>query len=278
MTRSDQERSMHGNSRTIGLVVGAGGPTGGPFIHAALREIELATGWVPSAARTIVGTSAGAFVAASIGASPLHTSAEQFAALSAMANARELPAGFHHRAASVVRRWAGALIAAIAPSARPFAEYRVPASPYHPGSMVVTVRRRRGGRVVHQLVDAEDPQAVVRASAAIPGLNKPVRVSGRDHVDGAVHSAANADVVPIDQHDCVIVIAPMVSASGGSIAGRFHRAQLRTELHPWLTQGKPALVIVPTATEHADRRDRDAFEAAGRSAVARLRPKPTPEI
>ena len=47
----------------VALVVGAGGPTGGPFIWAALNAIEERTGWVASSADQIVGTSAGAFVA-----------------------------------------------------------------------------------------------------------------------------------------------------------------------------------------------------------------------
>lgn len=255
---------------SIGLILGAGGPTGGPFIHAALEELERVSGWSRHAATTIVGTSAGAFVAASIQHTTGETTIAQFRELATLGNAAGLRPRLRHRLATVLRRAGGSVVAAIAPRDRPKAEYQVPSGPYHPGAEVVTVERGFGKRVRHALTDSPDPESAVRASSAIPGLNAPIYLSGKLHVDGAVHSAANADIVSPENHDGLVVIAPMIAATGGSLVGRFHRAQLRFELRRWIAHEKPAIVIMPSVDEHRVRRDRPSFEKAGREAVARL--------
>jgi NTE family protein len=255
---------------SIGLILGAGGPTGGPFIHAALEELERVSGWSGHTAKTIVGTSAGAFVAASLQHTNGETSLAHFRELARLENAAGLRPGLRHRLATVVRRVAGSAVAAVAPRGRPIAEYRVPSGPYHPGAEVVTVERFFGKRVRHSLIHSPDPESAIRASAAIPGLNAPIDLGGKLHVDGAVHSAANADTISPDDHDALVVIAPMITASGGSLVGRFHRAQLRFELRRWVAHGKPAIVIMPNLEEHRVRRDRPSFEQAGRRAVTRL--------
>ncbi|MEO6025656.1 MAG: patatin-like phospholipase family protein, partial [Candidatus Binatia bacterium] len=48
----------------IGLVLGAGGATGHAFHIGVLSALEEATGWDPRTADVIVGTSAGAVIAA----------------------------------------------------------------------------------------------------------------------------------------------------------------------------------------------------------------------
>lgn len=255
---------------SIGLILGAGGPTGGPFIHAALEELERVSGWSRHAATTIVGTSAGAFVAASLQHTSDETTIAQFRELATLGNVAGLRPRLRHRLATVVRRAGGSVVAAVAPRGRPKADYRVPTGPYHPGAEVITVERGFGKRVRHALIHSPDPQSAIRASAAIPGLNAPIDVSGKLHVDGAVHSAANADIVSPENHDGLVVIVPMISASGGSLVGRFHRAQLRVELRRWIAHDKPAIVIMPNVEEHRVRRDRPSFEQAGRQAVARL--------
>ena len=49
----------------------------------------------------------------------------------------------------------------------------------------------------------------VAASSAVPGLLAPVVIDGAEHVDGAVHSPTNADVVAGLGFDRVVVVAPM---------------------------------------------------------------------
>ncbi|MDW3179297.1 MAG: hypothetical protein R8J94_18015 [Acidimicrobiia bacterium] len=255
---------------SVGLVVGAGGPTGGPFIHAALGAIERLSGWTAPAAKTIVGTSAGAFVAASIDPAPQMTTSDHLSAFAQLDNGESYAMGTRHRFVARVRLAGGALLARVSPTARPVAEYTVPSSPYHRAASVVSVERRTARRVSHALHAIEDAEAAVRASAAIPGLNAPIEVDGALHVDGAVHSAANADLIDFDTHDAIIVIAPMVAGSGGSLVARSHRAQLRSELDPWVRSDKPAIIVTPNDVEHADRRDRQTFERAGAEAVRRL--------
>lgn len=261
---------MSPSGKRIGLVVGAGGPTGGPFMYAALDELQLLTSWDPSSAETIVGTSAGAFVAARLAPSTASTTDEQWEALIALANGESFGPRPLDRVVSGIRRGIGVLVAIFTPTRRHFAEYRVPPRPYHQGSLVVTVQRRPGRRVVHRLVGIDDAEAVVRASAAIPLANRPVEVDGSLHVDGAVHSAANADVLAIEDHDAIIVLAPMIGVTGGSVVTRFHRAQLRHQLRPWVRAGYPTLVVLPSESEHRDRRNVETFEPAGRSSVRRL--------
>lgn len=250
----------------VSLVVGAGGPTGGPFIWAALAEIEERTGWVAGSASEIIGTSAGAFVAATFDAQfePVPGSID---ALLRLANGDQFAASSATKVAAMLRRAAAFVLAKIAPMDREFAEYRTPPAPFHPGASAVTVLRG-GSRVQHRLSDAADPEAVVRASAAIPFMNRPVYVDGRPHVDGAVHSATNSDL--ISNPDVAVVIAPMIPATGGTIVGRFHRAQLRSELDRLRRRSIPTVVVMPSEAAHADRKNREPFVVEGTAAVARL--------
>ncbi len=253
----------------VALVVGAGGPTGGPFIWAALDALEARTGWTAAAASTIVGTSAGAFVAARIG-EPVEPSPGAVEQLVALRNGRAFQPTIQTRIAATVRSLGGRVVAAIAPMGRPRAEYLVPEGPVHRGASAVTVRRRTGARVQHRLHKSADPTAVVRASAAIPGVNQPIEVDGALHVDGAVHSANNVDLVDPATHPVLVVISPMVPQTGGSLVSRFHCAQLRRELSPWLQTGRTAVVVMPSPEAHAERRNRELYETEGRLAVERL--------
>ena len=254
---------------SVALVVGAGGPTGGPYIWSALHAIEERTGWTPEMASAVVGTSAGAFVAARIGRQK-PPSAQAVEQLLLLGNGQSLRPSATTLLAPRLRAVAGRVLAAVAPMSRPFAEYTVPQGPYHEAASAVTVQRRSGVRHQHQLTNATDSTAVVRASAAIPGLNKPVEVDGVYHVDGAVHSANNVDLLDPDEHPVVLVISPMIPATGGSLVSRFHRAQLRQELKPWMKTGRTAIVVMPTAEAHAERRDRERYEPEGAKSVDRL--------
>jgi NTE family protein len=48
----------------VGLVLGAGGVVGASWLIGALEALQDETGWEPSAAEVIVGTSAGSVVGA----------------------------------------------------------------------------------------------------------------------------------------------------------------------------------------------------------------------
>ncbi len=246
----------------VHLVVGAGGPTGGPFIHAVLDVLSDRLGWDPSTAHTIVGTSAGAFVAARIPPGQASLSADVVTALRGLAAGSRWRATPVDRTVVAIRHLAGRVLASIAPRKRDPALYDVPAGPHHPGALVVTVRRR-SKRSVHRLAERDDVTDIVRASAAIPFANAPISIRGVLHVDGAVHSPTNADVVDVAEGDVVVVIAPMVPASRGSLIARSHRSLLRLELAHAHAVGADSVVFAPPAADHERRRERGFFQAAG---------------
>lgn len=256
-------------SHGVALVVGAGGPTGGPFIWAALAALEDRTGWVASSADQIIGTSAGAFVAASFDgkADAVPGSVERLAMLS---NGESFAPSAVTKLAGALRTTASIPTAFLTPSNKPIAAYDVPTGPYHPGASVTAVTHRRGKRVEHTLATASDPEAVVRASAAIPGVNQPIDIGGVAHIDGAVHSANNVDLVT-GRPELLLVISPMIPLTGGTLVSRFHRAQLRVEISQVaLRHDIPAVVVMPSQAAHAKRRDREPFAREGAEAVARL--------
>lgn len=260
----------------IGLAVGAGGPTGGPFIDAALDVIVDRTGWLPGSAKRIVGTSAGAFVAART--KPLSETdirddehSKVAKSLASLGNLEEFSATAGTRLVRELRLLGGRAVALLAPSERDQALYDVPEPPYHPGASVVAVEHTWGTRHEYNLADnLNDAASMIRASAAIPFKNGPIEIAGRKHIDGAVHSANNVDLLDPEQCPLVVVISPMIPASGGSLVSKFHRSQLIEELRPWKTAGRDAIVIMPSEDEHANRRDRDFFREAGTRAAERL--------
>lgn len=263
---------MEIRDEAVGLAVGAGGPTGGPFIDAVLEVIESRTGWNRSNASRVVGTSAGAFVAARIRpAKTAIVAPEAVAALVSASNVSTMSVTMSTRVARGLRLVAGRALAALAPIGREQALYDVPGAPFHPGAHVVTVERRSGQRWCHNLENREAISTdLVRASAAIPFANGPIEIDGRFHVDGAVHSAANVDLLDPTETPVIVVIAPMVPATGGTLVGRFHRWQLFEELRPWSRRGRAAVVVMPSEQEHENRRDREFFRAAGTRAAERL--------
>ncbi len=255
----------------IALVLGAGGVPGGAYIRAAMAELEAITGWVPASATTVVGTSVGALNAARLplpDVAPMPTAA-QLASLGGLG--RRLPPPDSSVLTSVIARirLAGGQVAArLAPAGSHPQDYDVAQAPYHPGVMAVSVQRRGGRRRIARLVEATSPEAELYASAAVPGYVSPVVVDGEEHIDGAVWSSTNADLIGLDDHDGLVVIAPMAARSGGNLLARSHRAQLIAELRPWVASGKPLVVVSPTGEEQTLRPDHSAFAAA---AVRRVR-------
>ncbi len=218
----------------VGLVLGGGGVTGAAYQTAALMALELATGWKADSAEVVVGTSAGAFVAAMVRGGRLGLDS-----LVGDADTREEVAEairgriFTRRPGVRVGRWLrhGVLpglrnpgLTLLLASPAPFvtdgiarwvrAELGAVADgwPDAPTSIVAfDVETRR--RVAFGTVDAPDvPLAdAVAASAAIPLLFRPYEIDGRLYVDGGVVSGTHADLVlgsPVPL-DLVLVLAPM---------------------------------------------------------------------
>lgn len=233
--------------RRVGLVLGAGAFTGGAWLTGALAAIAAETGWDPASADLIVGTSAGAVIAAfcAAGVPPwfmvARSAGESFAGmpddspgadqavgavLRVDASAWPLWPGSPRLALETLRRprqvRLGARLAAWAPrgmlSTEPVkaAIRRRVASGWagHPALWIVATDLATGERVVFGRSGAPvaDLPDAVAASCAIPGVYRPVEIGGRLYVDGGAHSFSNLDVACGGGLDVVVCLNPQSSA------------------------------------------------------------------
>ena len=60
----------------------------------------------------------------------------------------------------------------------------------------------------------------VQASTALPGLYRPVRIGGRDYVDGGVKKTAHINLAIRHGADLVVCINPIVPIHNDAPAGR----------------------------------------------------------
>lgn len=254
------------------LVVGAGGPSGSRFIEAAITELASTTGFDIDRVDTIIGTSAGAFAAASANPTVRHNGSsppEAIDELRTLANGdvwRRRPVD---GSISLLRLLGGRLLALAAMTNRPPADYQTPGPPHHPGASVVSVAKPIGRRILHHLATVPSSNAAVRASAAVPFATGPVLIDGASHLDGAIHSPTNADLVPGGPDAVLVVVAPMIAVDGGTLLDRLHRSQLRTELSS--TGIDPASIVVIAPAIRRSRSDRLQHAAAdGANAVRSL--------
>lgn len=230
----------------VTLVLGAGGVTGGSF-HAGTLAALYDAGWDARSADLVIGTSAGAVAGAMLraGVSPLdlanrltgdRLTAEGQKLLAQVAPPQDppRPRGVKfppeqypdaRTLLSAMGRGASpnpfAVAAAAGPEGRVSNEYvqslfeaLAPNSwPAHP-LWIVGVRQRDGQRVVFGRT--ESPPAslgqAVAASAAVPGLYRPVEIGSDRYIDGGVHSVHNGDLADPAMCDVVLVLAPMASA------------------------------------------------------------------
>lgn len=252
----------------VGLVLGAGGTPGGYFIRAAMAAISERTQWQPAMCHSMVGTSVGALNAARINPHPIPTPADVVAAIGELASTLPIPAvTLADRLIQPGREIIGRAVGRLVPAGKNHPTYPVAQPPFHPGVRVVSCRRSDGTRRITHIAKAADHTAELYASAAIPGWAPPVLLDGVEHVDGAVWSTTNADLISPEAHDALIVVAPMVPGSGGSLVQRGHRASLLTELQPWQDADKPVVFVVPSPRGLAQRKDHDAFGSDARTQI-----------
>ncbi|MBK9180358.1 MAG: patatin-like phospholipase family protein [Acidimicrobiales bacterium] len=254
---------------SIGLVLGAGGATGGAFHAGALTALADVTGWDARTAELVVGTSAGAAVASGLRAGlspadlahraagrPLSPEGEALLAGAGppvdplrLPPARHwwppVPAAPRLLVTEVLQPWrwrAGVALAAALPegtrSTDPLAER---ARAVHAGRRwperplwICAVRLGDGARVVlgrDVRVDADIGDAVA-ASCAVPGLFAPRRIGRDRYVDGGVHAPTNADLLAGLGFDLVVVSSPMSATADGlrAAADRIPRAWHRHTL------------------------------------------------
>lgn len=238
----------------VGLVLGAGGVTGGAFHAGVLAALHDVVGWDARTSALIVGTSAGSGTGGALraGLSPIDMAAraageplspEGLALLGAAqmtAGPPTLPRRERPRlgrpaapevlGAAIRRPWQvrpGALLAGLLPAGGTSTSVISdgmdalhgdgwPAEPL----WVCAVRLRDGALVAfgRDGAPAASVGRAVAASCAIPGYFAPVDIDGVTYVDGGSHSFTNVGIVSAEQLDLVIVSAPMARSRGGSYA------------------------------------------------------------
>ncbi len=223
--------------RRRGLVFGCGGSLGHAWAVCALRRLEQRTGFDPRTVDVIVGTSAGAVLAAMVGAgvgpAELHARLDRTlerAQRDAAAAGDHLPPAPRGLPLSV-RLFAQGLLGArpplvglaglLPPGREPGLAVEQPVASLettagwvrHPRTWIVTIDCATGERIAFGREGA--PPATIReavaASCAVPGWVAPVDIGGRRYLDGGVVSPTSADLLLGEGLDEVIVISPLTS-------------------------------------------------------------------
>jgi NTE family protein len=283
----------------IGVVLGAGGIVGAAY-HAAVLTALAEFGFDARDAEVLVGTSAGAGVAATLraGFPPIDLAP------------RNLGQPISDEAAAIVGRTGGPPKIEMRP--RPLSRVPRPASPSmvlrsggRPGKVfagltptgtistdvigerigmlygdlswpdrplwICAVDLDSGNRVVFgQGVDAPVGVAV-QASSSIPGFFRPVDHAGQRYVDGAVHSPTNADLLTDEGLDLVVIVSPMSETRGGSrpslpgLRG-VHARQLAGEVKQLRDAGTDVVTFQPTPAD-VSTMGRNAMDATRREAT-----------
>lgn len=220
----------------VGLILGGGGITGAAYEMAALIGVELATGWDPTDADVVIGTSAGAFVGAVVRSGKLSVESMVRGQESAQDVANRIRAHMFQRASlGGVTRW---LRHGLVPGlARPgvrlilgtpgrftplgIAEWldtqigeesrSWPESP----TLIASYQLEAQARVVFGSVEAPEVSLrdAVAASSAVPMVFDPHVIDGKHYVDGGVVSGTHADLVlgSVEPLDLILIIAPLAS-------------------------------------------------------------------
>lgn len=274
-------------AKRVGLVLGGGGITGTAFHAGVLSTLANEIGWDARTAEIIVGTSAGSITATMLRAGyppadlprramgePLSPEAQLLADRAPFPDIeppksqdpRKWPAS-----PELLSRYAkeprsariGGLAAAALPTG-PFSSEFIretidalcPLGWPYGGLWVCALRLSDGQRVVFGR-DTKDVKigTAVQASCSIPGYFAPVTIDGAAHVDGAMWSASNADVLVGQELDVAVVMAPMAIHTVARVADiAFRKAlhtQVQTEIEALRASGTKVIVFEPTRDDLA---------------------------
>ena len=280
-------RGFRQQQTRIGLVLGAGGVVGQAYQAGVLAALEREAGWDPRDASIIVGTSAGSVTGAAL---RVGVPASDLAASAADAPLSRKGGALLHRILppdagplpvptlkSLLRVWSLPSPALVTRTVlRPLAfRPEVAAMTLVPrgrvditdraqgldefigdrwpeGLRICAARRADGARVVFGREGAPHARLseAVLASCAIPGYFKPIKIEGREYVDGGVHSITNADVLKDEHLDIVVVISSMSASHGnaygadGLIRRRVHR-RMESEVARLEANGVAVLRLEP---------------------------------
>src|SRR5215218_3190313 len=234
----------------VGLVLGAGGVLGGAWLTGGLYALARETGWDPTTADNIVGTSAGSMIGSLVacGVPPwfmvAHSAGESFEGLrdahgnpasaadrSAGASfrlaggpppvgpgswqliRRSLSAPHRHRPTAFLAGWIPRGVISTEPLKDTIRRVVDRGWTDHPAHWVIACDYGDGHRVAFGRADAPEADLAdaVAASCAIPGFYRPVDIGGRRYVDGGLWSTSNLDVLRNEGLDLVICLNPTSS-------------------------------------------------------------------
>lgn len=268
---------------TVGVVLGAGGPLGWAYHLGVLQGIRDAIGREPANADRIVGTSAGAAIAASlltgtpteqvldiITTPPSDDERNEMRAAGAAALRHPLRA-LRPVAPGLVRNIrdigpATAMVGLVPAGLFPTLVLRRFASDQQwPLRLWVPSVRIDDGQIVvfGRDVVPETLGDAIEATSAVPAVFQPKVIDGARYVDGAVASSTHADVLVPEQLDIAFISAPMCRPGGGLIRARAQRS-LDAEIAALRQTGTRIILVTPNAEviEAADGFPRQRPEAA----------------
>jgi len=270
------------------LVLAGGGVVGEAWMTGVLAGIEDASGADLRRVEAFVGTSAGAIVAARLAAGQRLRRPPRGA--SAATGAAEDGGG--DGLLRTAARWGWAATAPLAPVASALATpggalvrsallARAPGTGRTRGRLhaelersgvrfdgrlrVCCVDRRSGRRVVFGAPGAPHASVAdaVTASCAIPWVFAPVRIDGREYVDGGVWSVTNLDAAPARRDTEVLCLDP--TASLRSVVRQAFRVAIAVELQILRGRGARVRHVGP---------DEEAAAALGTDFMASLAARP----
>jgi NTE family protein len=238
---------MGAMTASVAVVLGAGGVVGAAWIAGSLTAVADATGFDARDADLLIGTSAGASVAATLrqGFSPADHLAqmvgeplsEQGQVLAGEPHPKVLAlpdppsislTGWRPQAPLMAVRTMGRLrdrrpgvaLSGLAPAGS--VPHRLVGDPIRArqtqpwpdeATWLCAVCLSDGALTVFGRDPSPTPDlaTAVEASVAIPGYFEPVEIDGRRYIDGGAHSVTNAELVAGLGFDLVVVIAPMTA-------------------------------------------------------------------
>jgi NTE family protein len=201
-----------------GIVLAAGGERLVAWYTGILAGLADA-GVDPRAAAEVVGTSAGALVAAQLaaGVDP-RPRADELARRRMTTDLRPAPSSAARLFAALAQLGAGPqrgrAIGRLAIDRSPGGEAalvervrrRLPGGEWPRGLRIAALDAETGERVVFDRAAGVPLDRAVAAASSVPMLLPPVTIGSRTCIDGAVHSATNADVLSAAGLDRVVVI------------------------------------------------------------------------
>ena len=288
---------------SVGIVLGAGGPLGWAYHLGVVQGVRDAIGGEPANADRVVGTSAGAAIAATLLAgTPTDQVIELISSPPSDADREELRSNgtrLWQDPMRALRPVAPGLIRCVRHVGVPTAiAGLLPAGPFPTGMLrqfatthewptqlwVPSVRLDDGRTVVfgRDLIPSTLGDAL-EATSAIPGVFQPKTIDGARYVDGAVASSTHAHTLVAEQLDVILISAPSARNGGGPLRARARRS-LENENESLRAAGSQTRILIPDnhvlqAAEGFPRKRpqaaADIVEAARRQTVAAFNDLPT---